>query len=65
MAPQTGQVATREVSSTSRKLAQPFVRQKGRVGWAAAARRRRRRMEVARPAYVAAAFLDIMVGWFF
>ena len=48
--------------SRSRKLAQPFVRQKGRPSavLAAVARRRNRRMELARPAYVAVAVRDIM-----
>jgi hypothetical protein len=63
--PQIGQVARPAVGSTSRKLAQPFVRQKGWMGCAEAARRRSRRMELARPAYVAAAVRDIMVCWFF
>jgi hypothetical protein len=58
--PQIGQVAILVVASTSRKLAQPFVRQKGWVGWAAAARRRSRRMELARPAYVAVEVRDII-----
>jgi hypothetical protein len=49
--------------SRSRKLAQPFVRQKGRPSavLAAVARRRNRRMELWRPAYVAVAVRDIMV----
>jgi hypothetical protein len=48
--------------STSRKLGQPLVRQKGRPSaLAAVARRRNRRMELARPAYVAVAVRDIMV----
>jgi hypothetical protein len=48
--------------SSSRKLGQPLVRQKGRPSavWAAVARRRNRRMELARPAYVAVALRDIM-----
>ncbi len=65
MEPQIGQVATPDVVSTSRKLAQPFVRQKGELGWAAAARRRSRRMDVARPAYVAVAVRDIIECSFF
>ena len=61
VAPHTWQVATPDVGSTSRKLAQPLVRQNGREGdWAATARRRRRRMELARPAYVEVAERDIM-----
>jgi hypothetical protein len=62
VAPQIGQMATPAASSTSRKLAQPFVRQNGLdgTGWAAMARRRNRRMELARPAYTAVAVRDIM-----
>src|SRR6188472_2621313 len=61
VAPHTWHVATPDVGSTSRKLAQPLVRQNGREGdWAATARRRRRRMELARPAYVEVAERDIM-----
>jgi hypothetical protein len=63
--PQIGQVAIPDVVSTSRKLAQPFVRQKGASVWAAAARRRSRRMELARPAYVAVAVRDIIECSFF
>jgi len=55
------QVAIPVAGSTSRKLGQPFVRQKGRpVDWAVVERRRNRRMELARPAYDAVAVLDIM-----
>jgi hypothetical protein len=43
-----GQMATPLVGSTSRKLAQPFVRQYGRFD--CMVRRRMRRMELARPA---------------
>src|SRR5262245_40084135 len=49
--------------SSSRNVAQPLVRQNGRpAAFAAEARRRSRRMELARPAYVAAAERDII--WF-
>lgn len=64
-APQIRQLATREVGSTSRKLAQPFVRQNGRPAavLAAVARRRNRRMELARPMEFAVAVRDIMMIW--
>jgi len=67
MDPQIGQVAIPVAGSTSRRLAQPFVRQKGRPVelWAADARRRIRRIELARPAYVAAAERDIIGVLFF
>jgi hypothetical protein len=66
VAPQTGHVAIPDVASTSRKLAHPFVRQKGREeDCAATARRRSRRMELARPAYVEVAERDIMWCSFF
>ena len=66
VAPHTWHVATPDVGSTSRKLAQPLVRQNGREGdWAATARRRRRRMELARPAYVEVAERDIIECSFF
>ena len=60
--PQIGQTAIPVAGSTSRSVAQPFVRQNGRsvAAWAAVARRRSRRMELARPAYVAAAERDII-----
>jgi hypothetical protein len=48
--PQTGQVATPRSTSSSRKLAQPFVLQKSR--WLVALRRRSRRMEADRPTTV-------------
>lgn len=53
MDPQIGQVGTPVAGSTSRKLAQPLVRQNSRVSVAAPTadieRRRMRRMELARP----------------
>lgn len=60
--PQIGQVATPVVGSTSRKLGQPLVLQKGRVTpLAAELRRRMRRIELARPAKVVVVERDIMV----
>src|SRR6187402_3310031 len=59
-----GQVATPVAGSTSRKLAQPFVRQYGRVeAFAWMARRRSRRMELARPTVVEVAERDNMWEW--
>jgi hypothetical protein len=59
--PQTRHWATPVVGSTSRKLAQPFVRQYGRVVEAADARRRRRFMALARPVTDDVVERDIMV----
>jgi hypothetical protein len=60
--PQIGQVATPVVGSTSRKLGQPLVLQKGRVTLLAAElRRRMRRIELARPAKVVVVERDIMM----
>lgn len=60
--PQIEQVATPVVRSTSRKLGQPLVLQKGRVTLLAAElRRRMRRIELARPAKVVVVERDIMV----
>jgi hypothetical protein len=53
-----GQVATRVIGSTSRKLVQPFVLQKGRP--AAWVRRRIRRMAALRPATPVEVVRDIM-----
>jgi hypothetical protein len=57
-----GQWPTPVEVSTSRKLAQPFVRQYG--CWAAEARRRRRRIELDRPATLVVMVLEV-IPWFF